>query len=187
VRACFAPYLPDLTAHDLGAALPTYYRLPAAGELLAGAGWDFGASRWGWQVYNGYAEAFGFYDTDATWSFLPQDDPYLLSPRVEIDTSRYWAIQVRLAKEVANREAQLFFMDETGIISEERSVRWELANHADLKTYHLDLREHPAWTGTLAGLRLDPTTGPDEDEGERIYIAWLRLLSYEDDPPDPIE
>jgi hypothetical protein len=118
---------------------------------------------------------------------LPQDDPYLLSPRVEIDTSRYWAIQVRLAKEVANREAQIFFMDETGIISEERSVRWELANHADLKTYHLDLREHPAWTGTLAGLRLDPSTGPDEDGGERIYVAWLRLLSYQDDPPDPGE
>jgi hypothetical protein len=185
VRACFAPYLPDLTAHDLGAALPTYYRLPAAGELLAGAGWDFGSSRWGWRLYNGYAAAFSFYDTDDTWNFLPQDDPYLLSPRVEIDTTRYWAIQVRLAKEVANREGQIFFMDETGIISEERSVRWELANHADLKTYHLDLREHPAWRGTLAGLRLDPSTGPDEDSDERVYIAWLRLLSYQDNPPDP--
>jgi hypothetical protein len=187
VRACFASYLPDMTAHDLGDALPTYYRLPSAGELLAGEGWDFGQSRWGWEVHNGFAEAFGFYDTDETWSFIPADDPYLLSPRVEIDTSRYWAVQVRLAKEVANREAQMFFMDETGIIEEARSVRWELANHADLKTYHLDLREHPAWTGTLAGLRLDPSTGPDDDAGERVYIAWLRLLSYQDDPPDPTD
>jgi hypothetical protein len=173
-----------MTSVAIGAGLPTYYRLPSAQEMLAGSGWEFGRARWGWQAHNALAERFEFYDTDLVWSFIPLDDPYVVSPRMAIDTSRYWAIQVRLSKGVSNREAQMFFMDEMGIIEEARSVRWEMANHADLKTYHLDLRDHPAWTGTLAGLRLDPSTGPDQDAGERIAIAWLRLLSYADDPPE---
>jgi hypothetical protein len=184
VTACFAPYLSDLTALEIGPGLPTYYRLPSAQELLAGDGWHFEHSTWGWQAHNALNERFEYYDGEWVWSFLPEPDPFVLSPRVEIDTSRYWAVQLRVAKWVANREAQLFWMDDRGIIEEERSVRWELANHADLKTYHLDLRDHPAWAGEITRLRIDISTGPDEDEGERVYIAWVRLLSYADDPPD---
>jgi hypothetical protein len=184
VAACFAPYRPDMTAVQIGEGMPLYYRLPPAQEKLAGAGWNFERHRWGWRAFNAMHETFTFYRGDHTWSFIPQDDPYVLSPRMAIDTGRYWAVQVRLAKWVENREAQLFLMDDRGIIEEERSLRWELANHADLKTYHLDLRDHPAWTGEITRLRLDISTGPDEDEGERVYVAWVRLLSYVEDPPD---
>lgn len=178
---CLAAYLPDLVPIALGAGLPSYYQLPAATEKLAGGGWAFTHSRWGWQTGNAYDESFA----GGIWSFIPEPDPYIVSPEMPIDTDIYWAVQVRLAKGVENREAQIFFMDQTGIIEEARSVRWELANHADLKTYHLDLRDHPAWTGTIYGLRIDPSLGPDEDEGERIRVAWVRLLSYTEYPPDP--
>ncbi len=185
VRTCFAPYLSDLEPVETGPGLPVYYRLPSAREKLASGGWRFDDSRWGWQAGNARDERFEFYDTDDVWSFVPLADPYIESPFVAIDTDDYWALQVRVGKWVSNREAQVFFMDARGLITEERSLRWELANHADLKTYHLDLRDHPAWEGTVYGLRIDPSTGPDDDPDERVYVAWVRLLSYADDPPDP--
>lgn len=181
VDACFAPYRPDMTALELAVGLPTYYRLPSAQELLAGPGWNFSRQSWGWQAANISDARF---DTGDRWSFIPLDDPHITSPRVQIDTTRYWAIELRMAKEVASREAQIFFLDERGIVEEARSVRWELRNYAKMKTYRLDLREHPAWRGTIFGLRLDPARGPDEDPGERVIIDWIRLLSYEQEPPD---
>lgn len=181
VDACFAPYALDMLPVTLGAGLPGYARLPSAQELLEGPGWNFTRHSWGWRAQN--VSDQHFLDDDR-WSFIPQADPHVTSPRVTIDTSRYWAIELRMAKEVANREAQIFFVDESGIVEEARSLRWELRNYAEMKTYHLDLREHPAWTGTLGGLRLDPAKGPDDDPGERVILDWIRLLSYEDDPPD---
>ncbi|NJO06390.1 MAG: hypothetical protein HC876_13165 [Chloroflexaceae bacterium] len=174
VAACFAPYAAQLRTINLGEGLPTYYRLPTAQEMLEGDGWDFtqGTARWGWQAGNVLGE---YFDGDG-WGFFPATDPYLVSPRIHIDTARYQAIQVRLAKKVSNREGQIFFMDATGIIEEDRSIRWELTKHSRLKTYHLDVRDHPAWAGVLAGLRIDPTIGKDQDDGEHLQIAWIKLI-----------
>lgn len=179
VTACFAPYFvpysdgfQPVERIDLGANLPTYYRLPTAQELLEGPGWEFSQSRWGWRVENVLAE---YFDADG-WGFFPTTDPHITSPRMQIDTSRYQGILVRLAKKVSNREGQLFFMDDSGIIEEERSIRWEMANHSQPKTYYLEVRDHPAWTGTLHGLRVDPTTGKDHDDGEHVQILWLRMV-----------
>lgn len=178
ITACFAPYLPDMQPLQPGTGLPTYYRLPAAGELLAGSGWLFAHQPWGWQANNVASAVF-----DAGWSFVPLPDPHLVSPRLAIDTRHYWAIQLRLAKGVSNREGELLLVDAQGRVDPAQAVRWELAGHGDPKTYHLDMRTHPGWQGVVTGLRLDPTTGPDHDAGERIEVIWVRLLSYAADPP----
>jgi hypothetical protein len=196
VDACFAPYRPALEplALELGdrpGAGVGYYRLPAAQEKLAGAGWDFARAPWGWQADNllyatfaGAAAQRGGERDVGGWSFVPLPDPHLTSPTLQIDTSRYWAVQVRLAKGVSNREGELYLLNAEGLIEPEAVVRWQLAGHSDPKTYHLDMRGHPHWQGVIGGLRLDPTTGPDHDPGERIEVLWLRLLSYADEPPD---
>lgn len=177
VEQCFAPYQAAFQQVPLDAGMPTYYRIPTATEQLALGGWDFtqSSARWGWQpnnVLRVYFDAEGM-------GFLPLQDPYLTSPRMYIDTSQYQGIEIRLAKKVSNREGQIFFVDQQGIIEEARSVRWELTKHSRLKTYYLDLRDQPGWTGTLAGLRIDPTTGPDQDDGEHVQIAWIKLIPVE--------
>lgn len=173
VQACFKAYRSALVPLEIGAGLPQYYRLPSAQELGEGAGWDFAERRWGWRAEHVVDEQF-----QDGWSFVPERDPHITSPRMTIDTSRYRAIQVRLAKGVSNREGQIFFLDRDGIVEEARSVRWQLAGHSKPKTYEVDLRNVQGWTGIISGLRLDPTTGPDHDEGERITLLWLRLIPY---------
>jgi len=176
VQACFAPYQAAMQAVPLDAAMPTFFRIPSPQELLIGDGWNFtqGPAQWGWQLHNGRD---AFFNGDG-WGFFPLDDPNLVSPRMQIDTRLYRGIEVRLARAVANREAQIFFMDQAGIIEEARSVRWELTNHSRLKTYFVDLEGHPSWTGTITGIRLDPTNGRDAKPGEYVQVAWIKLIPY---------
>ncbi len=177
VQQCFAPYQAAFQHVPLDAGMPTYYRIPTATEQLALGGWDFTQvpARWGWRIDNVLES---YFDGDG-WGFFPVQDPYLTSPRMDIDTSQYQGIEIRLAHKVSNREGQIFFVDQQGLAEEARSVRWELAKHSRLKTYYLDLRDQPSWTGTLAGLRIDPTTGRDHDDGEPVQIAWIKLIPVE--------
>lgn len=177
VQACFAPYQAAMQDVPLDADMPTYYRIPSAQEQLTGDGWNFTQSKaqWGWQLHNAQD---AFFNEDG-WGFFPLDDPNLVSPRMQIDPRRYRGIEVRLARAIANREAQIFFMDQAGIIEEARSVRWELTNHSRLKTYFVDLEDHPGWTGTITGIRLDPTNGRGAKPGEYVQVAWVKLIPYE--------
>lgn len=168
VTQCFTPYLPDLEQLEMGASLPVYYRLPSSQELVASTGWTFTRHRWGWQATNIRAERFA-----SAWEFLPQVDPRLVSPPLQIRTERYVAVEVRMAATTEARDAQLFFVDEEGNIAEARSVRWTLQPGSEVRTYRVDLRGRPGWSGIVSGLRLDPVGVGD---GGWVWVESLRLI-----------
>lgn len=177
VTQCFATYLPVLVPLEIGEGLPRYYRLPAAQELAEGPGWDFSHTRWGWQAYHVSDEQVG-----GGWSFLPAVDPMLLSPPFTLDTSRYQAVELRMAVAPADGASaapthfELFWVDEQGQTDERRVVRGVVERGSEARTYRVDLAEQPGWFGVVAGLRLDPLPLGD---GGRVRVEWLRLIPTE--------
>lgn len=169
VTQCFARYIPDLAQLEIAAGLALYHRLPSAQELAQGPGWNFAHTNWGWQASNINNERFG-----AAWDIVPGVDPGLTSPPLQIDTSRYAAIEVRMAATTDRRDAQLFFLDRDGQLDEARSIRWTLDPGSEMQTYRLDLHGHPGWSGIVTGLRLDPVGIGD---GGWVRIESIRLVS----------
>lgn len=167
VEDCFAPYRKTLIRLDFADPIPGYWRLPTATELALTTGWTFERDTLGWQAFN---------VTDALvaggWHITPDVDPALLSPLLHLDARQIAAIEVRLANNTRNRDAQLFYASVDGALSEERSVRWELNTTGDATTYTIDLRSAPGWDGIITRLRIDPVGIGD---GGHIRIEWVRL------------
>lgn len=174
IDACFARYRDTLIELDLPPPLPAYVRLPAAMELAVADGWTFRADARGWRGANIAAERF-----DGGWRFVPQVDPWLSSPLLNLDARRVAAIEIRMAHTVRARDAQLFYAGTDGAITEEHSVRWELAATAETVTYTIDLRDAPGWNGTVTRLRIDPVGTGD---GGEIRVEQVRLIPAADNP-----
>lgn len=167
VDACFAPYRETLTDLAFAEPLPPYWRLPSATEMALMGGWNFEQDALGWQAFNITSERF-----DGGWRLQPGVDPALISPILSLDAHQVIAVEIRMANGTRARDAQLFYAGADGALSEERSVRWELADTTDAMTYTIDLREAPGWRGTITRLRIDPVGIGD---GGEIRIEWVRL------------
>lgn len=168
VTACFAPYQAELLPLAMPPAAPSYWRLPRGQELAQGAGWSFARSAEGWQAANVRDSSF-----DNGWQFTPAVDPSLTSPLLELDASRYAALELRLANGTQAHDAQLFYAGPDGLIDERRSLRWTLDPTDAPTTYVLDLRDAPGWQGTITRLRLDPVGVGD---GGTIMLESVRLI-----------
>ena len=172
VNACFAPYGGDLQFLALARNVPAYWRLPPGQEYAQGAGWRFDHFAEGWRAENVGQERF-----EQGWRFVPAHDPALISPLLNVDASRYSAIEIRLANGTRAHDAQLFYAGQDGGIAEERSARWTLEQTSDAMTYRVELAGRPGWHGPVARLRLDPVGVGD---GGEIRIEWIRLVPAED-------
>lgn len=168
IDACFAGYIAELLPVTLPPSVPAYLRLPFARELVDGPGWTFGASRLGWQAANVMNERFG-----DGWRFVAGSDPSLTSPLLQIDTTNYRAITIRLANGTQAHDAQLFLIGVDGRADEARSLRWTLRPGDDMQTYTLDLQGVPGWQGVVTRLRIDPVGVGD---GGEIWVQMVRLV-----------
>ncbi len=167
VDACFAPYHATLADLAFTEPLPSYWRLPSATEMALADGWTFEQDTMGWQAFNVTDERL-----DGGWRFQSGIDPALVSPLLNLDARQVIAIEIRMANGTRARDAQLFYAGVNGALTEEHSVRWELAETAESLTYTIDLREAPGWNGVITRLRIDPVGRGDGDE---IRIEWVRL------------
>ena len=168
VDDCFARYAAYLMPMTFPAPLPVYWRLPTAQEIANGSGWDFTQDSWGWQPVNMETVAF-----EGGWVLQPGDDGRIESPLLQIDTSRFSAIEIRLAYSTRNREAQLFFGDAQGLMEDARSIQWKYDRTDETRTYRIELRGQPGWTGTVTRLRFDPVAKGGEGS---VKIESIRLL-----------
>lgn len=169
VSACYAPYAAAAEEVRGEAGLPGHLRIPRAQALAEGPGWDFTRGTWGWRAANAEAATSAL----PGWALRPGLDPALTSPPLALDAARFGAIEVRLAADTADREAQIFFLDAEGRADEARSLRWRLEPGPEPHTYALDLRGAPGWEGLVTGLRLDPVGAGD---GGTVVVEAIRLL-----------
>ncbi|NTV99803.1 MAG: DUF2723 domain-containing protein [Oscillochloris sp.] len=169
VATCYTPLTPMMTALELGPNLPPYKRIAPAQELADGAGWDFRRGNWGWSI----AHTNSTLISAAGWVIQPGVDSSLSSAPLQIDTSRYRMIELRLAASTVARDAQIFFLDSAGQAHEEQSLRWQLNPGPAMYSYRLNLRDAPGWQGIIGGLRLDPV---GVGNGGEVTIESIRLL-----------
>lgn len=168
VDACFAPYRALLRPLALPPAAPPHWRLPTARELAAGPGWRFDSGPLGWRGANLAEQRF-----DAGWRAVPERDPWLLSPLLDINADDVRAVEIRLANTTHARDAQMFFAGNDGLLDEARSLRWSLADTDAPTTYRLELRGAPGWRDRIGRLRIDPVGVGD---GGELRVEWVRLL-----------
>jgi hypothetical protein len=167
VDVCFAPYHKALVDLAFAEPLPAYWRLPSATETALAGGWTFEQDMMGWQAFNVADERL-----DGGWRFQPGIDPALVSPLMNLDARQVTTIEIRMANGTRARDAQLFYADAAGALTEEHSVRWQLAETAEAVIYTIDLRGAPGWHGMITRLRIDPVGVGD---GGEIRIEWVRL------------
>jgi len=169
VDACFAPYQGALLPVALGSNIPLYWRPPTGQELAQGGGWRFESFSEGWLAANVGDQRFA-----GGWRFVPEVDPSLTSPLLNLDARDYQAIEIRMANGTKARDAQLFFAGTDVGISEANSVRWTLQPTGAAVTYRVELAGRPGWAGTITRLRLDPVGVGD---GGAVSVEWVRLLT----------
>lgn len=169
VEACFSSYRTALIDMAFPDPLSDYAYLPNAQELLMAGGWDFSEMRWGWQTVQ--LEDQGF---EQGWILVPGEDGRIISPSFELDSAQIGVIELELAHTTKTRDAQLFFADRDGSMSDAASLRWELADTEELVHYRLELGTEGAWDSVITRLRFDPVGVGD---GGRVRLLAIRLIT----------
>ena len=105
------------------------------------------------------------------------NDPYVISPQLRADTSRYRYLRIRMRNLTTATLGQVFFSTEAEPgYSEERTATFSLfPNDVVFTDYFVDLGANPRWTGTATQIRLDPVANASSG---RILIAEVQLQPW---------
>jgi hypothetical protein len=89
-------------------------------------------------------------------------DPFLevQSLRIPAEYDRM-VIRVRAGEGVDNAGQLFFLTDADPVVSESKSVSFELRGTGEFVDYEIDFSEQPTWEATIVGLRFDPVEGVD--------------------------
>lgn len=169
--AFWAPYRASLKPAVINKGTTYFWRIAPATEIARGDGWRWRTSALGWQAANLQNAAF-----DQGWCFNPQSDPALVGPRLDIDAGEFKAVEVTLRTNKPNEQAQLFYADQKGAMSDANSVRWQLQGDGQSRTYTIPLKGAPGWSGWITRLRLDPVAVGDGTAATRTCVEAVRFV-----------
>jgi hypothetical protein len=84
-------------------------------------------------------------------------DPYIYSAALSLDANNYDAIEINMASNAPNGVGQIYFTTSASPgYSEDKRVEFYVTNSGSWKTYTIYMKNHPKWTGTITGIRIDP-------------------------------
>ena len=164
-------YRPHMTPAVVHEGTTYFWRIPSAQELAHGEGWRWNGFALGWESANIAAQEF-----EAGWCFDPAVDPILIGPLLALDTAPVQAMEITMSTSAQGQIGQLFWGSPDGMMSDERSVRWELIGDGQPHTYTLPLRGAAGWSGVVSRLRLDPIAAGDGTAATRTCIEQMRLV-----------
>lgn len=125
------------------------------------------AAFWDWETEN-YFEGWSHNSQiDATcvangWYTLHipgTNDPFITSPSVSINASTYHTLTITYCNQTGNTEARLYWKNAGEGFSQAKSLGFTTIADGQDHTLEIDLSQSAYWTGTVAQLRFDPTTG----------------------------
>lgn len=105
---------------------------------------------------------------------LEENDPQLLSPELRFAAADVPRLTLTAAFRTKQPRLQLFWSttDQPGFRGE-RTLTLDVVPDGKVRDYPLELGKHPAWKGTITGLRLDPTgTGSPGEAAEFHALTW---------------
>lgn len=86
-------------------------------------------------------------------------DPNIASPTISINASTYKTLEITYRNQTGNSNARLYWRNEGEGFSESKAVSFMTYADGNVHTYQINLAQLSNWTGTIAQIRLDPTTG----------------------------
>jgi hypothetical protein len=133
----------------------------------------------GWSVWNASASSVNsgilFIDPSGV-------DPYVTGPNISAQASVYKYVQVRFANNGLDDTAAVYFRTQAeNYYSEDKKVVFRAANcalcgNAPFYGYTILMSGNMKWTGTITGLRFDPTgSGQGGTNRDSIGIDYIRL------------
>lgn len=112
-------------------------------------------------------------------------DPWLAGPPIEVGAEEARYLQVRLRVGHHGGGSVYFTTDASPEFKQANMVRFRLRPGGEWQELMLDMGAHPAWTGTITRLRLDPIdVWPNIPAGQPIIVSQVRLLPPDAVPPD---
>lgn len=136
---------------------------------------DAVVERWTWQTdgdLEGWQAIHDLEPLEASGGLLRTTvlgrDPYMHGPEISIPADQVAAVEVDFQAGPVSW-AQFFWRTDGGDWAEERHLDYALPGTGEVETIRLAVGEHPAWTGQLLQIRLDPAclgvTVPDAGGG----------------------
>ena len=164
VVACFAPFA---AGSERSTNVARYYVLNPVPQ---------GEPDWRWRDWTLGWQANFIRDTQWNdgWSFVSDNDPHLLTPRITLQASDWRSLEITMATTIPNQRGQFYWIEPSGSATEDRSVTWDIIADGAMHTYTLDLASNPNWNGTIGLLRIDPVGSGDGDQ--RVIVQRVRLV-----------
>ncbi|HKP53848.1 MAG TPA: glycosyltransferase family 39 protein [Chloroflexia bacterium] len=149
----------------------TFYKFSPTSLFSKSEGWQFSTGQSGWSGVNVNEENF----KGEGWCFAPMQDPSLYGPPLKLDASQRKHLEISMSSGIGGK-AQLFYRDSPEVpYAEEKSVMFDIVPGEQI--YSIDLADAPGWTGTIAGLRLDPVeAGIPSSQNNRVCVREVHLL-----------
>lgn len=98
-------------------------------------------------------------------------DPYMTYDHLGINADTIKYIHIRMTTNDSSDASQLFFSTvENPYISSDQSVTFRVIPDGEMRTYTIDMREHPNWKGLVRLIRFDPAdyeADASREEGSR--------------------
>jgi len=147
-------------------------------------GWEFNCSantsgnEEGWAASNveNYSVNSGIFYIDPSAS-----DPYIVSPPLSINASNYNAVRIRMASNAPDGKGNIYFITNDDFTwNEDKKVVFNVSNYslsgsAPYFEYIGYMGNHPSWSGTITGLRIDPSDYGVSGPADTIGIDYIRL------------
>ncbi|MFR1518449.1 MAG: hypothetical protein ACLSVG_06705 [Clostridia bacterium] len=97
------------------------------------------------------------YDASGMRFHITGTDPYMTYDHLGINADTIKYIHIRMKTNDSSDASQLFFSTvENPYISSDQSVTFRVIPDGEMRTYTIDMREHPNWKGLVRSIRFDP-------------------------------
>lgn len=116
---------------------------------------------------------------DAAEARVTGDDFWIVLPLPSFDSAAVREVWVSLKGAVGDA-CSVYWRGDGEEFSEDRCLRLPYRGAQHWQILRFRVAHHPLWTGTIAGLRLDPFNGPapllGTESARSGFIRWLRLV-----------
>ena len=139
--------------------------------------WEFDTpgDKEGWLPHNIAAWSV---QTDGRFIINPgPTDPLIEQPYISLDATFYNAVNINMASNAPDGVGAIYFTtSDSKEFSEDKKVDFDVNNDGDWHDYSIFMGSQPLWTGTIAGIRIDPADyGREEGEVDSIGFDYIRV------------